>query len=106
MPRLSCATLAEFYELVERPALLVFFTNPTCGVCGNIEPRFEKLIGQFPQADWLKVIPADQPDVAAQNLIFQVPAVLVFENGKETFRQVRSIELKDVEKRLTNLFPG
>lgn len=104
MSRLNCASLIEFYEMIERPFFVAFFTNPTCGVCSVVEPKFEELMERYPEADWIKVVPADQPDIAAQNMIFQVPAVIMFEDGRETFRQIRVVHVADVEDKLGTVF--
>lgn len=98
MSQVNCTSLMEFYELIERPLFVAFFTNPTCGVCTAAEPRFHEVMEKFPAVEWMESVPADQPDVAAQSLIFQVPAVLAFEGGKENLRLVREIDFGRLEE--------
>ena len=91
-------SLAHFQEVTTRePAVLVYFSHDQCSVCKVLKPKVRDMLSEhFPQMHMYYCNTVEQSEIAAQNSIFSVPTVLVFFDGKETFRFSRNIGLDDL----------
>jgi thioredoxin 1 len=82
----------DFARLVlqaDRPALVDFYSNG-CPPCRQLAPTIDQLAEEYKgRAVVYKVNVEDAPDLARQNGVQGLPAVLFFTAGKETQRLVR-----------------
>lgn len=78
--------------LHDHPAAAVYFTRAGCNVCHVLRPRLEELFAHsFPRMGLAVVDAEAAPEVAGQQRVFTVPALLVFFDGAEVVRQARAI---------------
>ncbi|MGQ1890261.1 thioredoxin family protein [Thermophagus sp. OGC60D27] len=78
-------------------AALVYFSHEQCGVCKVLKPKIETMLKEkYPAMNMYYCNTVEQPEVAAQNRIFAVPTVLVFFEGKETFRFSRNLGVDEL----------
>ncbi len=67
----------------KQPAVMVLFGGPDCGVCHAIRPRLEALVTEaFPNMQFVYVDCADDPATCAQHMVFTVPVVKVWLDGR------------------------
>ncbi len=86
-------------ELNEHTAVLFYFSHEQCSVCKVLKPKIEELLREsFPKMLMYYCDTVEQPEVAAQNRVFTVPTILIFIEGKETFRFSRHIGLSELEQ--------
>lgn len=79
-------------------ALLVYFSHEHCNVCKVLKPKIQELITQhYPKFKMLYCDTVNQPEIAAQHAVFAVPTILIWFQGKETFRFSRNIGLAGLE---------
>jgi thioredoxin-like negative regulator of GroEL len=92
-------TLNELSKNIEsEEALLVYFSHDQCNVCKVLKPKIEALIkSHYPKLRMLYCNTISQPEIAAQHSIFAVPSIIVWFQGKETFRFSRNIGLHEFE---------
>jgi len=84
-------------RLAASEALLAYFSTPTCRVCHALRPKVEALLAErFPRVDFLYVDSEASPALAAQNLVFAAPTVLLFFLGREHTRFSRNLALDDL----------
>ena len=89
----------------ELPAVLTYFSVPSCNVCRVLKPRTEKLISEnFPFMEFLYVDSEQNPEIAALNGVFTSPVILVFFNGKEYIRKSRVIDLEQLKGEILRLY--
>ena len=90
---------SHFLETIRtEPAVLVYFSHDQCSVCKVLKPKVADLLKeQFPKMAMFYCNTVEQSEVAAQNRIFSVPTVLVFFDGRETFRYSRNISLDELK---------
>ncbi|MGM0376669.1 MAG: thioredoxin family protein [Bacteroidota bacterium] len=90
---------AHFQEVIgTEPAVLIYFSHDQCSVCKVLKPKVADLLAeQFPKMEMFYCNTLEQSEVAAQNRIFSVPTVLVFFDGRETFRYSRNISLDELK---------
>ena len=87
--------------IATRPALAVWFSGPDCAVCRALEPRVaERLQQRFPRLQRVELDCARLPAAAAQRQILTIPALLVYLDGHEVLRLVRSFSLDRIDQRL------
>ncbi len=98
----TISNLDEFNDILEKEdAVLIYFSHEQCNVCKVLKPKVAKLLEEnFPK---MKMYYADtvlSPEIAGQNKIFSVPAVLSFFGGKETVRKSRNIGINELKEQI------
>ncbi len=93
-------TSLEDLEIVvkKNTAVLIYFSHEKCNVCKVLKPKIEELIkSDFPEVQLFYADTIKYPELAAQNRIFAVPTIIIFFDGRETFRKSRNIGLGELE---------
>ncbi|MCK5740206.1 thioredoxin family protein [bacterium] len=84
-------------EIEQSPALMLYFTSPTCAVCYVLLPKLKELLVQNYPKMALTIVPAEKrPMETAQLTVFSFPTVLVFFHGKEFVRLGGSFSLRQL----------
>lgn len=98
----SITTTADLTAaIVSQEALLVYFSHEQCNVCKVLKPKIESLItSQYPGIQMRYADTLLHPEIAAQHAVFAVPTIMVWFQGKETFRFSRNIGLTEFENAL------
>jgi thioredoxin 1 len=93
-------SIDHFQEVIkEKAAVLVYFSHEQCSVCKVLKPKIKALLEEkFPKMEMYYNDTVNQAEVAAQNRVFAVPTVLVFFDGRETYRFSRNIGLGELEQ--------
>lgn len=87
--------------LGEHPVAAVYFAGTDCGVCTAMEPKVRALLAtSFPKVALARVSTEEATELAAQHTIFAMPTLLVFFEGRETFRYARTFSVAQVEQDL------
>jgi thioredoxin-like negative regulator of GroEL len=87
--------------IASEDALLVYFSHEQCNVCKVLKPKIESLItSQYPNIQMCYADTVLHPEIAAQHAVFAVPTILVWFQGRETFRFSRNIGLNELENAL------
>ena len=77
--------------------LVAYFSHEACNVCKVLRPKVKELTATFDNVDFLYVNTHEQPELSGQHLIFAVPTVIVFVEGKEAKRFSRHFGLDELE---------
>lgn len=90
----------DFDALVaSTPQLAVYITQPGCAVCVSLKPKIEALLHRFGVPGVLVDAKAS-PAVTGQRMVFTVPTVLIFDEGREVGRFSRHVQMAEVERLL------
>lgn len=91
-------TLTEMQDIVNnKTAVMFYFSTKSCNVCKVLKPKILSIIeNKFPQMNFIYIDTEEHPDIAAQNLIFSVPTITVFFNGKESIRKARFMGVEEL----------
>jgi hypothetical protein len=104
----SAAALQAF--IADHAAAALYFAGADCGVCQVLEPRVKALLRDtFPRIAFARVATGQSPALAAQLGVFAVPTLIVFFDGRESFRYARNFSMGEVERDLArpyNIFFG
>src|SRR5690606_23470553 len=81
-------TLDSFLQyLNDNKYVITVFEGKDCRVCHALLPKMEELVKkEFAETPMIVVNTDDNPDIAGQNIIFSLPVILVFKDGREVAR--------------------
>lgn len=92
----------KFEQILESESIvLTYFSHDTCNVCKVLKPKVEELLNkEFPKIKQLYCNVQTSPEIAASQTVFAVPTLIVWIEGKETYRFSRNIGLLELEQTL------
>lgn len=94
-------TSEEIFRIIRSEALLVvYFSTPECTVCKVLRPKVEHMVTEYPEIRFLYVDSSRHPDVAGQHIVFAVPTIILFSEGREMRRFSRNLSLDDLDRGL------
>jgi len=87
-------------KITENSCLLAYFSQRDCTVCIILRPKIEQLIMQYPNIDFQYVDAQLCSILRGQYMIFAVPTILLFYQGKEVKRWSRFLSLDEIKYEL------
>ena len=92
----------DFNKITEtEDAVLIYFSHEKCNVCKVLKPKVAEMLDEyFPKMRMYYSDTVEMPEIAGQNSIFTVPAVLIFFTGKEYFRYSRNISIDVLKEQI------
>ncbi|MDD3712200.1 MAG: thioredoxin family protein [Candidatus Izemoplasmatales bacterium] len=93
----------EFLEIIKHDISIVIAKTKTCSVCKPISEKLKIFMNDYPQIPGYELYIEDIEMFQGQHLVFTVPTILVFSNGKEILRESRFIDFNKI-KRLFDLY--
>lgn len=94
--------IEEIQNIVkEHPAVMLYFSAPTCNVCHALKPKLLEAIGKnFENFEVISVDTSTSQEIAAQFSVFAIPTVLIFLDGREFLRKSRHMSVDEVIKEI------
>ncbi|WP_456408786.1 thioredoxin family protein [Caldithrix abyssi] len=97
-------TLNEFHELLSKHSIVVgYFSTESCNVCKVLRPQVQQICEQFDIAHFEYVDIEKAPELRGQFLVFSVPTIIIFVDGREYKRLNRYMSLQDFEDELKRM---
>jgi len=94
-------TSEEIFDKIKTRELIVtYFSYPECNVCKVLRPKVEKYVRQYENIGFLYVDTHQNPEVSGQYLVFAVPTIIIFFDGREVKRFSRHFSMTDFEKEI------
>lgn len=89
-------TLQEIEQKVnEKPVVVTYFSHDECNVCKVLRPQVKDMVERFTQADFVYVNTKESPEASGQHMVFAVPTIIVFYEGREARRFSRHFSMQD-----------
>lgn len=88
---------------INKDFVMIIAKSHTCSACKTIQANLEQHIPNLQDIEIKSIYIDDIDEFRGKHLIFSVPTVLIFSNGKELLRESRYINYAKVE-RLINLY--
>ena len=86
-------------QILGNQAVLAYFSHEKCNVCQTLKPKIkQQLPDQFPKLIIIFIDTEKLPEVAGQQRIFTAPVIIIYFEGKESFRFVRNISISELAK--------
>ncbi len=90
-------------DVINKDFVMVIAKSHTCTACQSILGMLEQNVPNLDQIDIYNIYIDDIDQFRGEHLIFSVPTVLIFSNGKELLRESRYINYSKVA-RLIDLY--
>ncbi len=85
----------------EETMVLAYFSHDKCSVCKVLKPKVEELLNQnFPKIKQVYCNVENSPEIAATHTVFAVPTILIWIEGKESYRLSRNVGLMELQEKL------
>jgi len=99
----SSSKLIHINELKDkRTPFVLYFETSDCGVCHALFPKLMKVLNDY-EIDIVKIDAVENLGIAGQHLVFTVPTILVWAEGKEMLRESRYIDFSKITRMLDAL---
>lgn len=100
---ISIQSLEQLSQIIMQGSpLILYFSGDACNVCHSVLPQLKDSITNHSIP--LAVIRSeDHQEICGQHLVFTVPTILVFYQGKEVLRESRFIDFQRIERMVGNL---
>lgn len=86
---------------IEKQGITMLYIGVTsCNVCHAMKPKIEKAMENYPKVGVFEVNLDETPEISGKYLVFTVPTVILFCQGKEIYRASRFIDIKEIGRRL------
>ena len=89
--------LQEIQQVIQsgKPVLL-YFSGERCSVCKALKPKVETAItSNFKGIFLFEIVLEQQPEIAADFMVFTNPTTVVFFDGKETIREGKNMSIPE-----------
>lgn len=80
----------------QNPVGVLLIKSRSCAVCEPVSAKLEVLLQDFPQVSAIAVYAEEVREIAGCFLVFTVPTILVWVEGKEVYRESRFIRFEDL----------
>jgi len=85
----------------ENPAVMLYFSAPTCNVCHALKPKLLDAIDvNFKEFEIISVDTSLNQEIAAHFSVFAIPTVLIFLGGREFLRRSRHMSVDEVVREI------
>lgn len=97
-------TLNEFQQLLQENVITVgYFSTESCNVCKVLRPQVRQICENFDEVHFEYVDIEKSPELRGQYLVFSVPTIIIFVEGREHKRLNRYMSLQDFEAELSRM---
>lgn len=87
--------------LEENPAVMLYFSTPTCNVCHALKPKLlDAIESNFKEFKVVSIDTSFEQEIAAHFSVFAIPTVLVFLGGREFLRKSRHMSVDEVVREI------
>lgn len=92
-------SLSEIEEYIkENKYVLLFAGDPACSTSRALDNKIEEFAEKHTQVKVLFTLLEALPALASQYMIFVAPAIILFIDGREVYREGRFLEFEKLEK--------
>lgn len=100
-------SIEEFYEFINHYRFsFIFISREECGVCHALLPQVEQLLKRFPEIQLGHIDAGVVEEIAGLLMIFTVPVLLLFVDGKEYIREARFVHMEMLEGKISKIYHG
>lgn len=100
-------SIERFQEFINYHHLsFVFISREECGVCHALLPQVEELLQRVPEIQLGHIDAGMVEEIAGKLMIFTVPVLLLFVDGKEYIREARFVHMEMLEEKISKIYHG
>lgn len=91
------------HKIQEDKWVLLYLSRPECNVCKSLLPKIKKMVMNYPKLKAYYINLNNDESISGQLSIFNIPALIVYTNKKETIREARYISIKNINEKLERI---
>ncbi|NQV14023.1 thioredoxin family protein [bacterium] len=96
--------MAELKSILDQyPLTLLYLSTPSCNVCKVLRPQVEAHLTNAPLWNFQYINTEDSMEIAGQHLVFAVPTLLLFLEGREVARLSRHFGMHELETQIQHV---
>lgn len=93
-------SINQFQELIKDNFVIIQAKSYNCSICTSVSNQLENLLSNYPSFSHHQIYIEDVLEFSGQYLVFTVPTIILFFNGKEILRESRFINFNNIKKLL------
>ncbi|MGM0397054.1 MAG: thioredoxin family protein [Bacillota bacterium] len=93
----------DLEEFSKKDTYILYFSSENCNVCHSVFPKLLDLTSEY-DVEIGRIDVNKNVKVAGQHLIFSIPTILLFNEGREILRESRFIDFEKLSRTLQILF--
>jgi len=86
--------------LNENMITLGYFTSSDCNMCKDLFPKVKNMISKYPKVSFFRAETDKLLSLVSKFNFYVVPTIILFVDSKETIKQSRAINLKEIEENI------
>jgi thioredoxin-like negative regulator of GroEL len=90
-------------QIASTKLLVTYFSHPGCTVCKSLLPKTGKLVQDYPDITFQYVNTENEQEIAGQYLVFAVPTIIIFNQGRELTRFSRYFSVQELKEFLEDI---
>jgi thiol-disulfide isomerase/thioredoxin len=90
--------MSQLDEELSKPMTLVVTKTHTCSVCQTIIPYIKERVSSFEKLNVIELYIDDHDELKGKFMIFTVPTVMLYHEGKEMLRESRFINTDKINR--------
>ncbi|MEC0182431.1 thioredoxin family protein [Paenibacillus peoriae] len=98
-------SIEEIEPFIQKNRLsILYVSREDCSVCHAIYPKIKELLRNYSEIKLAHIEASQVAEVAGKFLIFSVPAIIVFLDQKEYFREGRFVQFDRLATQLQQMY--
>lgn len=98
-------TLNELQNFINNNTFaFLYVSSKNCSVCAPLSYKMEEILSQFPKINLRKMDLDELPEVGSTLSLFTVPMMILFIEGRETFRESRFVKINDFRDNIKRIY--
>ncbi|WP_097027385.1 thioredoxin family protein [Clostridium peptidivorans] len=82
----------------------LYVSSKTCSVCTPLSYKVEEMLSGFPNISLKKMDLDELPEVGSTLSLFTVPMLILFVEGRETFRESRFVKINEFKENIKRIY--
>lgn len=91
-------------KILENPICILYISSDKCIVCRTLKPKIKEVTAKYENISLYFVNIEENPDISGEYSVFSVPTIIVFVDGKESFRESRNMSLYEFEQKIDRYY--
>ncbi len=88
----------DFRQILDQhPIVVGYFSTENCNVCKVLRPQVRQIVNSIPHAHFEYIDTDQSPMLCGQYLVFSVPTIILFVDGREAKRFNRYLFLQELQ---------
>lgn len=82
----------------------LYVSSKNCSICAPLFLKVKEMLSKFPNINLRKMDLDELPEVGSTLSLFTVPMMILFIEGRETFRESRFVKINEFKKSIKRIY--